>query len=281
MGDRKPMNELTASDLSQAAASPDATQALLGKMLARPQVSIGVCHLFGPNTYMRELTIPAGALVVGRVHREAHDCILWRGVLTIYGADEVSTQLRAPLEFRAEPGRKIVHADEDVVFVCVFRTAERDVETLEEQIFMDAAPCSQSRGGPPDGDYEAMLAEVGVAAETVRELSERSADLCPLPFGRYKFKVGRSHLEGKGLIATADIAANECIAAATVNGKRTPASRYANHAREPNAMFVYAPDGAAWLMAIRPIAGCRGGYDGEEITVDYRRTPRARWALLS
>jgi len=29
-----------------------------------------------------------------------------------------------------------------------------------------------------------------------------------------------------------------------------------------------------WLVAVRPISGCKGGQDGEEITIDYRESLR-------
>ena len=92
-----------------------------------------------------------------------------------------------------------------------------------------------------------------------------------LPTGSWKVKTGSSVIEGKGLFATADIAAGELIAPARISGKRTIAGRYTNHAAAPNAEFQAAfPYGDINLVALRTIEGCRGGYDGEEITIDYR-----------
>lgn len=261
------------------------TGALIEKLLELPQAPCNVRHIFGPGVYMRELCAPAGTLIVGRAHRHAHTCILAQGTLTFFNADGTQTQMsgtkEAPLEFQAEPGRKIAYVDEDFAFVNVFQTIERDVETIEADIFSDDPPADNRPMIEPDGDFQAMLAEQGASEEAVRRASERTDDMTPLPYGVYKCKVGRSLIEGRGLIATADIEKHEYIAPGTWGTKRTPAGRYTNHAKTPNAGFIYGVDGVAWLVSLRAIAGARGGQDGEEITVDYRRTPRARWEQLT
>jgi hypothetical protein len=277
------MNELIEAALSQAVRTQH-TGDLIEKLLELPQARCNVRHMFGLGVYMRELSAPAGTLIVGRTHAHAHDCILVRGALTFFNADGTKTEARSgpePLEFRAEPGRKIARVDEDITFVNVFATDLRDVEALEREIFTDEPPQDTRPMLEADGDYEAMLKEQGASPDAVRRASERTDDCCPFPDGVYKCKVGRSRIEGRGLIATADIAVGEFIAPGVWDQKRTPAGRFTNHARTPNAGFVYDAAGLAWLACLRPIQGSDGGYDGDEITVDYRRTPRARWEELT
>jgi SET domain-containing protein len=92
-----------------------------------------------------------------------------------------------------------------------------------------------------------------------------------LPYGGYKVKVAPSSIEGLGLFATADISPDEVIAPGRIDGMRTIAGRYTNHAKNPNARAVKRPGGNIDLVAVNAIRGCMGGLDGEEITVDYRQ----------
>jgi hypothetical protein len=258
-----------------------AVDALIGKLLELPQPRINVRHIYGAGVYMRELSVAAGLLIIGREHAKEHECLLVRGSLVFFNGDGSQTEMQAPAEWLAPPGRKVARVVEDMTFVNVFKTDLTDVEELEREIFVDAAPPDTRPMLEPDGDYELVLKEQGASAEAVRELSVRTDDCCPFPYGAYKVKVGRSLIEGKGLIATADIPPGEFICPGTWGEKRTPAGRYTNHARDPNAAFHYDAKGVAWLVALKPISGSVGAQDGDEITIDYRRTPRARWEQLS
>jgi hypothetical protein len=273
-------DELNAA-LTELVRSPEMTRIVIDRLQQVPQLPCNVRHIFGPWVYMREISAAAGAVIFGRSHRSAHNCIVARGALTFFNADGTLRQMKARCEFRASAGRLVAHVDEDMVFVITYETAERDMDALEEEIFAEPAPMQPLQMLAPDGDYEAMLAELGAAAAAMKAISERTDDLCVFPDGVYKCKVGRSRIEGKGLIATADIETGECIAVATWEGKRTPAARYSNHAKQPNACFGYSTNGTALLLALHPIAGNRGGLDGEEITVDYRCTLRDRREQLS
>jgi hypothetical protein len=254
---------------------------LIEKLLELPQPRVNVKHIYGHHVYMRELAVAAGILLVGRQHRTTHGCLLIRGRLAFFNEDGTRTELSAPLEFQAGPGRKVAEVLEDMTFVNTWATDETDVETLEREIFVDPAPQDTRPMLEPDGDFEAVLAAEGADCAAVRRASERADDQCPFPYGAYKVKVGRSLIEGRGLIATADIAQGEYIAPGTWGNKRTPAGRYTNHAKDPNAFFRYDAVGTAWLIAARAIAGSVGAQDGEEITIDYRHTPRSRWENLS
>jgi hypothetical protein len=272
--------ELVSSRVEQAVRQ-GFVEALVDRFLVLPQPCLDVRHVFGPRLYMRELTAPAGTLLIGRPHREEHGCLLVMGALSFFNADGTRTVIEAPAEFTASPGRKVAEVLESVVFVNYWHTEETDVETLEAMLFADCAPVDTRPMQPDDGDYACMLAEQGASAEVVRQVSERADDCCAFPFGAYKIKVGRSRIEGRGLIATAGIEAGEIIAPGSWAGKRTPAGRYTNHARDPNAFFCYDGAGTAWLVAHRAIAGCAGPWDGEEITINYRHTPRDRWRDLT
>jgi hypothetical protein len=250
-------------------------ETLMERLRALPQAHCPVRHLFGPGVYMRELSAKACTVIIGRKQLTRHKCILVRGRLTFLNDDATVTTLEAPLEFMAEPGRKVARVDEDMTFVNVYETDETDVETLEAML-LEPLPGKLPLLGGRDAAYLNMLEGLGVTEEAVRRLSVDDTDLIPFPFGCYKVKVGRSQIEGKGLIATADIEAGELIGPASIEGRRTPAGRYTNHSDTPNAKMVETQPGLIDLVASRFIAGSFGGEDGEEVTVDYRLTPQSR-----
>lgn len=90
-------------------------------------------HRFCGNTYVREIFIPKGTLLVGKIHRHEHPNFLMKGevsVVTEYGGVE---RLKAPLSMISKPGTKrVVFAHEDVVWVTIHEVGdERDLEKIE------------------------------------------------------------------------------------------------------------------------------------------------------
>lgn len=240
-----------------------------------------VVHHFGPGIYIREVTLPAGALVVGKTHRHAHMNLMLRGKLELH--DEVTGAIRvleAPQMFVSPPGRKVAHIIETVVWHNVYATEERDLERLEAWLFEpverdgEVFELHQRLRQPERDDFDAFCSafevETGIDKLGIREVSERTDDRIPFPDGYAHLVVRDSPIEGRGLFATVDVAPG-VVAPALVEGKRTPAGRFVNHSHNPNAAFAKRADGAIDLVALRPIAGCVGGSRGEEITVDYRQ----------
>jgi len=119
-------------------------------------------------------------------------------------------------------------------------------------------------------DFEQAIHELGFSADEVRNMSECETDMTELPDGAFMFKVASSFIEGKGIFATADFSIGDVIGPARIDGKRTVLGRYTNHAKSPNAKFIVGHDKNIYLMATSKIFGCRGGFNGDEITVDYR-----------
>ncbi len=246
-------------------------------LLREQQAPCPVVHRFGPGVYIREVTLPAGAAVIGHRQRREQLNVMLSGRVTMYNDDGTTSELVAPTIFTGGPGRKAGFVHEKCTWLNVYATDETDIEKLEEtyldksDAFMSANTLRLGQIKAPDADYLAALEEIGVTEEVVRAQAENEEDMTGLPFGGYKVKVSASPIEGKGLFATADIAIGEVIAPARIGGKRTIAGRYANHAKTPNAKAVKLPSGDIDFIALTTICGCRGGADGDEITVDYRQ----------
>jgi hypothetical protein len=246
-------------------------------MLPMVQVACDCIHRFGPGLYIREVSMPAGTLVVGHHHNQEHMNIMLKGKGTLL-VDGIKMEIEAPFMYVAGPGRKVAYWTEDTVWQNIFATEITDIETLE-LIYLTKSPAfaetiagynQMERIGDQE-DYLDMLEEFGFTASYVRAMSERTDDATDLPNVSYKFQVGESAIEGLGLIATAKIAIGEIIAPSLIGGKRTIAGRYTNHAKEPNAEMHRHSNGDVSLQAIQTIQGNQGGFLGEEITVDYRQ----------
>lgn len=268
--------------LQGGAITPAMTEAAEQVMLAHPQVACPVFHHFGPGLYFREVHMPAGTFAIGHHQNFAQWNIFLRGRLTVIRDDGSQQELVAPMSFLGAAGRKIGYVHEDVVWINVYATSETDVATLEATLLTksdswqldtrERQALAHLHHQTDRSDFAQAIAELGFTAELVRAQSECLADQIPMPPGLVKFKIGPSPIEGLGLFATADIPAGELIAMGRIGGMRTPAGRYTNHARQPNArMRVMNAAGDVGLIAVRPLRGCHGGVDGEEVTVDYRQ----------
>lgn len=262
------------------ALTSDRVKKLEDAMLKKEQVSCPVTHSFGPGTYIREVKIPAGTLAVGHHQNFEHMNIFVKGRVTMFNDDGTIVELKAPMIFTGKPGRKIGYIHEDMTWLNVYPTDEKDIEKIEakfltkSEVFMNSLEARNKlkllQSNVDVKDYEKAIAELGFTEELVRKQSENTDDLTDLPPGNYKIKVGKSFIEGQGLFATGDILPGEIICPARISGKRTIAGRYTNHSATQNAMFIKGEKSEIDLVATQFISGCKGGFDGEEITVDYR-----------
>jgi hypothetical protein len=107
---------------------------------AQPQVQCEEKHHFGPNIYIKEVTMPAGALIIGKHHRMEHLCNMVSGRMFILQDDGSKKELVAPMTFMAPPGRKVAYIVETVVFQNIYSTSETDIEKLENMCVDNSIP---------------------------------------------------------------------------------------------------------------------------------------------
>jgi hypothetical protein len=94
-------------------------------------------HYYAHGTYTRELFLPKGSVVVGKIHRHTCTNILLQGkVLAV--TDELSQELTAPLVFVSGPGvKKAVYALEDSIWLNVHPwDGEADLEQIENDVII-------------------------------------------------------------------------------------------------------------------------------------------------
>lgn len=115
------MNEIQTIDIDKVEAH----------MLTLPAVECPVEHIFGPSIYIRQVTLPAGAIVMGHAHKhESLNIVLSGRIALLEGG--VRREIEAPYIFTGGVGRKLCYVLEDCVFQNIFATDETDIERLEE-----------------------------------------------------------------------------------------------------------------------------------------------------
>ena len=92
-------------------------------------------HSFADGCYVREIFIPAGELLVGKIHRHSHPNFLMKGRVTVLTEDGGTQELIAPTYMISPPGTKrVVYVHEDCVWITVHVTDETDLDKIEEYV---------------------------------------------------------------------------------------------------------------------------------------------------
>lgn len=104
-----------------------------------PQCEPPVIHHFAPGVYMREIRMPRGSLIIGKIHRHAHFNLIPSGDLSVL-TESGPRRIVAPYSFVSDPGTKrcgFMHADTTWITVHANPTDERDLAVLEREILLD------------------------------------------------------------------------------------------------------------------------------------------------
>lgn len=92
-------------------------------------------HYFAPGMYLRELTVPAGMLIVGKTHKHAHFLVVTKGraeVISEFGRQIVESGHISI----SQPGvKRVVLAIEDTQFITVHVNSSdtQDLEIIEAE----------------------------------------------------------------------------------------------------------------------------------------------------
>jgi len=113
---------------------------LLAQTEQMPQVDCQTKHYFGPSIYIREVTMPAGTVVIGKPHKNEHMCVMLQGRMVVVKDDGTKQELVAPLTFVGSAGRKVAYILETTVFQNIMATDETDIEVLENMFIDNTQP---------------------------------------------------------------------------------------------------------------------------------------------
>lgn len=111
--------EFMVAQMPRPATTRERLDALESELRKHPQVEIEPRHYFAKGLYAREITIPRGTLLTGKIHTTQHINIISQGdisVLTEHGPKRV----KAPCTLISPPGTKRAgYAHEDTVWTTI------------------------------------------------------------------------------------------------------------------------------------------------------------------
>ena len=101
---------------------------------------------YGCSTYAREILLPKGSLVIGKIHRHQHLNIISKGKVRVF-TEFGEKILEAPCTFVSEVGlKRAVYAEEDTIWTTVHLTEfekESDLDKIEQEVI---APTYEDMG---------------------------------------------------------------------------------------------------------------------------------------
>ena len=96
-----------------------------------------ITHHFAPGVYAREMWMPAGCLITGKIHMTEHLNMLSQGKVSVSNQGE-SITLEAPHTFKSPIGTKrAIYAHEDSTWTTIHATELEDPEEIEREIIAD------------------------------------------------------------------------------------------------------------------------------------------------
>lgn len=110
----------------------DALQEL---MFSHPdKTDIKVKHHFAHDVYAREMFIPSGASLIGKIHKHACINVLTKGRMTVVTEDGRKT-INAPEVVISKPGvKRGGYAHEDSIWITFHHTDKRNLKDIEEDV---------------------------------------------------------------------------------------------------------------------------------------------------
>lgn len=103
------------------------------KCRAVDQVEIPIKHHFSKGVYAREIFIPKGTFVVGKIHKHENLNVISKGEISVLSVDG-TFRIEAPYTFVSAPGAKRVgYTHEDTIWITFHGTDETDLDKIEEE----------------------------------------------------------------------------------------------------------------------------------------------------
>jgi hypothetical protein len=107
-------------------------------MLQAPQVEIKTTHYFAEGLYAREIFIPKGTLLTGKIHKTEHLNIISKGKISV-STEDGNKIIEAPCTIISRPGTKRAgYALEDTVWTTIHATKETDLVRLEQELIAES-----------------------------------------------------------------------------------------------------------------------------------------------
>lgn len=146
-------NVATLDPVRDLAPARECVQRIEDALAELPQVHCPVRHMFARGMYIREMTIPAGTLATGAVHKTDHLTMIVKGRVTII-SENGEREYTAPATLMSRAGsKKAALAHEDTVLITMHKTFETDVNKLVTEL--TDATADELLGGPNNKQLKA------------------------------------------------------------------------------------------------------------------------------
>ena len=98
-------------------------------------------HSFSEGIYVREIFIPKGTFIAGKIHKHEHPNFLMSGIVKVITEGKGEELLTGPLSIISEPGTKrALYSITDLVWITVHAnpTNTQDLAELEKTVIADS-----------------------------------------------------------------------------------------------------------------------------------------------
>jgi len=114
--------------------SREQIEKLQSEMEKMPQVELETEHYFSGGMYCRKLIRPAGTLIVGKVHKQAHFFLCAKGEIIAWSENGMKT-LKAGDIIESKPGTKrVTLALSDAIGITFHKTDKTDLDEIEAEL---------------------------------------------------------------------------------------------------------------------------------------------------
>lgn len=103
------------------------------EMLKGEAIDIPIKNHFSKNVYAREMTVPKGTMLIGKIHKFENLNIMSKGEVSVISIDGCF-RVKAPFTIVGSPGSKrLFYMHEDTVWTTIHGTDKTDVDEIEEE----------------------------------------------------------------------------------------------------------------------------------------------------
>jgi hypothetical protein len=243
------------------------------KVLALPQADAPVAHYFAPGLYIREVVFPSGIFAIGHKQRFEQFNIFLQGKIAMVGKNGKLKELTAPMVFVAPSGQKMGYVIETVVWLNIYPNPDNqtDIDVLENRYLDKSGPWKEKEEEEKQQRSLKRQVDRDDFTESDPAFMDSDQNYIDLPPGLSTvLQIRKSDIAGHGIFASWPFETGMPIGPYKIGNDYTKLARYINHAKNPNSKLIALENGDIMVLAVRTISGCKGGDQGEEITINYK-----------
>lgn len=92
-------------------------------------------HVFKPGRYIRTIFLPAGTVIVGKIHKHAHPYTIWQGRVTVVTEGDGREEIRGMYRGISPAGvKRAIYVHEDTIWTVEHETDLTDLKEIEDAV---------------------------------------------------------------------------------------------------------------------------------------------------